>query len=97
MVELPISVNTGDRAEVLLNRNCGTFRGFGSFVLYEILQVEETTVREMGYWKATSRDNVLLTTSNGAPISRWLTANASTTKIKTSRRGLAMSLQHFLR
>ncbi len=48
-------------------------RGFWSFVLHEILQVEETTVKEMDNWKVTPRDNVLLKISNSAPISRWLT------------------------
>ncbi len=42
-------------------------------MLHGILQVEETTVKEMDTWKASPRDNVLLKISNGAPISRWLT------------------------
>ncbi len=31
---------------------------FLKFVLHEILQVEETAVKEMDNWKATPRDNV---------------------------------------
>ncbi len=43
-------------------------RGFCSFVLHEILQVEETTVKEMDNWKAIPRDNEILKINNGAPI-----------------------------
>ncbi len=43
-------------------------RSFWTFVLYEILQVEETTVKEMDNWMATPTDNVIMKVSNGEPI-----------------------------
>ncbi len=53
------------------------------FFPHKLLQVEETAVREMEYWKATPRDNVLLPIFNGAPIQDGLPTDASTTEIKT--------------
>ncbi len=85
------------------NRKYYTFRGFWSFVLPEILQVEDTPVNEMENSKASRRDNVLLKISNSAPIQDGWPTKASTTEIKASRCGLSMSwllsvisLQHFL-
>ncbi len=65
-------------------------RGFRNSALHEILQVEETTVKDMANWKATPRDNVLFKISNGAPIQDGCPIDVSTTKIKTSRYGLKM-------
>ncbi len=59
-------------------------------VLHEIVQVEETTVKEMDNWKATPRDNARLKISNGAPMQDDCPMDVSTTEIKTSRCGLAM-------
>ncbi len=71
---------------------------------HEILQLEETTVKEMAHWKATPRDNAFLKISNGAPIQDSCPTDVSTTEIKTSRWDLTMvlqfsviSLQHILR
>ncbi len=50
------------------NRKECTFRGFWSFVLHEISQVEETAAKEMENWKASPRDNMFLKISNSAPI-----------------------------
>ncbi len=67
------------------NRKCCTFRGFRSSALNEILQVEETTVKEVANWKATPRDNAFLKISNGAPIQDGCPVDVSSTEINTSR------------
>ncbi len=72
------------------NIKCCTFRGFRNSALHEILQGEETTVKEMDNGKATPRDNTLLKISNGAPIQGGCLTDVNTTETNNSRCGLTM-------
>ncbi len=66
------------------NGKCYTFRGFRISALREILQVEETTVKEMDNWK-------LLKISSGVPIPDGCPTGVKATEIQTSRCGLTMA------
>ncbi len=67
------------------------------FFLHQVLQVEETTVKEMDNWKATPWDNVLLKIFYGAPISRWLADGSDRSNFSILRLLYVISLQQFLR
>ncbi len=58
--------------------------------LHEIVQLEETTTKEIDKWKATPPDNVLLKASNGAPIQDGLPTDLIRTEMITRRCGLTM-------
>ncbi len=55
------------------NWKCCTFRGFWSFVLHKISQVEDTTVEEMGNRNASLWDNVVFDDLQRCDNPRWLT------------------------
>ncbi len=50
----------------------------------------ESMLKEMGNWKATPRDSVILKISNGAPIQDAWPTDPITSEIITSRCGLTM-------
>ncbi len=86
------------------NKGNAAHSGVSEVFFHEVLQVEETTVKEMDNWKAIPRDNVILKISNGVPIQDGWPTDPITTEIITSRCGLTMmclfsviSLQQFLR
>ncbi len=79
------------------NRKCCNSGVSDVFFLNQVLQVEETTVKEMDNRKATPRDNVLLKIFKGAPISRWLTNGTDRNKCPMFRLFYVISMQQFLR